>query len=260
MDPTLEEIETRLEKIPDLRRSATSMEERQTYDREAAWLLEKRDDVAPPTDDVIEYCIHMVATNWRRKAAFNETQFPTYYEAFKMLSNNELRKAINQFIIDYTESFPPPFGVIKQYVFETINVKKQKQANSSNDCPDCHNGQRYTSVLWQSQGGEYKMQQAYVACMCPAGSQRVKNVGVNHEGNTLTNHDEWLEKVKRSERVINYWVTDRTQRELPYEAFRAGNHFMSKQLMRTSHRKDMSSVNRSVREFKQTILNRQNEV
>jgi len=232
MEITLEHIEKRLAELPNDIRRSTSPEEQRTYDEEVQYLLDQRELIAPPTDDTIDMVIQMIAVNWRRTKdpLFMESSFPTYWEAFKHLDNTTLKKAINRFIVECTDKFQPPFGVVQKFVADYVGVKKAKSNTSATDCADCEVGQRYTSVLWRSNNGRYKIRVQYVACSCTAGSQRRRNLGSNHESDMMATIDEWAEGLKGNERIIQSWHTNRTQRELPFVAYPAGNPLIKKQL------------------------------
>lgn len=232
LEPTLEEIEKRLSEIDNDIRRSTSPEETRSYDQEKEYLLDKRYGIAPPTDEIIDDCIRMIAMNWRRTKdlSFMEESWPIYWEAFKHLDSYTLRKAIGRFVVECTESFQPPFGVIQKFVSDYVGVKKAKANTSASDCEDCEMGQRYTSVLWLSDNGRYKIRVQYVACSCTSGSQRRRNLGSNHESDMMATIDEWSEGLKGNQRIIQSWHTNRTQRELPFVAYPAGNPLIQKQL------------------------------
>lgn len=185
------------------------------------------------TEQGIKEAIRHIANNWRRKdQLFYSHSFPVYQQAFKDVDDEILESAIIKFISTYTNTFNPPFGVIKEFVMKEIGIKENKERTSALDCPDCDHGQRYTSVLWKTSAGRYKMRQEFVCCTCAAGKQRRRNIGSNHEKNHVVFIDDWIANLRNpkwADRICYYWVTSEDMKELPATAFDCSNPQMRKQ-------------------------------
>ena len=79
------------------------------------------------TEQGIKEAIRHIANNWRRKdQLFYSHSFPVYQQAFKDVDDEILEAAIIKFISTYTNTFNPPFGVIKEFVMKEIGIKENK--------------------------------------------------------------------------------------------------------------------------------------
>tara|TARA_R100001086_G_scaffold53811_2_gene24059 strand:+ start:2268 stop:2936 length:669 start_codon:yes stop_codon:yes gene_type:complete len=185
------------------------------------------------TESGIKEAIRHIANNWRRKdSLFYSQSYPVYEQAFKDIDDETLEAAIIKFVTSYTNSFSPPFGIIKDFVMKEIGIKENKERTSALDCPDCERGMRQTSVLWRGKEGQYKMRQSLVCCTCAAGKQRRRNIGPNHNKEHMIFFDDWLDNLRDprwSDRILCHWVTSREMRKLPPSAYDCSNPKMMKQ-------------------------------
>lgn len=187
------------------------------------------------TEQTIDQCIHMIAVNWRRTNddSFYDQSFPSYWAAFKDIEDSVLLSAINHFIIDCTDKFQPPFGVICKYVMDAIGTKEAKQRKSVQDCPDCETGFREVSFISRNHEGRYAMKLLKVACECPAGSQRVQGI----KGIKMLRYGELIDKLSGDDRIIQVWSTSRDQRDLPNIALPAYNPLIQRQVEEAAKRR-----------------------
>ena len=188
------------------------------------------------TEQTIDQCIHMVAVNWRRTndPSFYEQSFPAYWASFKDIDDNVILSAINNFICDCTDTYQPPFGVIRKYVMDAVGTKEAKERKAAfSDCDDCDQGFREISFICRNAAGKYAMKLLKCACQCPAGTQRVQNI----KGIKMLRFGELLEIIQNDERTIQCWYTGREQRELPLMALPAFNPLIQKQIEEAAERR-----------------------
>jgi hypothetical protein len=184
------------------------------------------------TEETIDQCIHMIAVNWRRTndASFYDQSFPSYWAAFKDIDDRVLLSAINNFIIECTESYQPPFGVIRQHVTKAIGIKKAKERKAISDCPDCETGFREVSFVCRNNAGRHAIKILKCACSCAAGTQRVNTLN-------LTTFENLMSKLEANDQIIQIWHTNREQKQLPNIALPAFNPLIQKQVEAAAERR-----------------------